>query len=660
MRSAMSTREARSRCPHAAFLSGRFHAYRAASEQVMAVLRATSPLVEPLSLDEAFVDLAAAGLDDLEIPTVTALAERLREQVAEVTGGLTASVGVGSSKFIAKVASDLDKPDGLVVVPPGTEVDLLRPMHVSVIPGVGPATTERLRRAGLHTVADLESVGEDELVRLLGSAHGHGLHELAHARDGRPVVSERETKSVSVEGTYDTDLTDRKLMAALLTRQSRHVAERLRASGLAGRTVTIKVRLHDFTTLNRSSTLGSPTDTASTISPAGRRAAPGPRHDRRRTAPRRRRLRAGRLDPGGPLRDDRGRRAARGRPRRGGAVDRGRQADDPHLGTRHGRRARGPGPRLGLGLGPRRGDGAVRDGRDRTGSRAELQDRRPRPRTLETWPPTVDFWGYSRRHARTTSLTSLRTGPRSRHVSWRTPRCASSSRSSRSTPCSSPTPGCPPARCRRCWSSGRRPTCCSRCRPAPGPTPCHDAGCSCLAAALYACCFALWSAVPTYAAFAGGFVLWGLSGSLVSGTYEAYVYDHLYARQRQDSYRKVIAAGETSALVLNLVATAAATPIVALWGLTGAGWASVAVCVAATGLALWLPDDAPRSHVDPEPRHVTRPTSPTSPTSACCGPAWPSRCIPASPARCCWPPACRRSWRSTSTSACSPTTSASR
>src|SRR5215218_7291665 len=129
VRSAMSTREARSRCPHAAFLSGRFHAYRAASEQVMAVLRATSPLVEPLSLDEAFVDLAAAGLDDLEIPTVTAIAERLREQVAEVTGGLTASVGVGSSKFIAKVASDLDKPDGLVVVPPGTELELLRPMH---------------------------------------------------------------------------------------------------------------------------------------------------------------------------------------------------------------------------------------------------------------------------------------------------------------------------------------------------------------------------------------------------------------------------------------------------------------------------------------------------------------------------------------------------
>jgi DNA polymerase-4 len=265
VRSAMSTREARSRCPHAAFLSGRFHAYRAASDHVMAVLRDTSPLVEPLSLDEAFVDLAAAGLPDLELPTVTALAERLRERVAEVTGGLTASVGVGSSKFIAKVASDLDKPDGLVVVPPGTEMDLLRPMHVSVIPGVGPATTERLRRAGIHTVADLETVSEDELVRMLGAAHGHSLHLFGHAQDDRPVVPERETKSVSVEGTHDTDLTDRRLMAALLTRQARNVADRLKASGLAGRTVTIKVRLHDFTTISRSTTLGSPTDAAGTI-----------------------------------------------------------------------------------------------------------------------------------------------------------------------------------------------------------------------------------------------------------------------------------------------------------------------------------------------------------------------------------------------------------
>jgi DNA polymerase-4 len=270
VRSAMSTREARSRCPHAAFLSGRFHAYRAASEAVMAQLRAVSPLVEPLSLDEAFVDLAAADLTDLRLPTVTAVGAQLRERVAAATGGLTASVGLASSKFLAKVASELDKPDGLTVVPPGTERELLRPMRVSVIPGVGPQTTERLRRAGVHTVADLEDLGLDELVRLVGRAHGHGLHELARARDDRPVVAERGTKSVSVEGTYDTDLTDRRLMEGLLTRQAGHVAERLHTHGLSGRTVSIKVRLHDFTTLSRSSTLVSPTDSAATIARTAR------------------------------------------------------------------------------------------------------------------------------------------------------------------------------------------------------------------------------------------------------------------------------------------------------------------------------------------------------------------------------------------------------
>jgi DNA polymerase IV len=265
VRSAMSTREARSRCPHAAFLSGRFHAYREASGIVMALLRDVSPLVEPLSLDEAFVDLERADLPDLDVETVRGVAEQLRTRVTEATGGLTASVGIGTSKFIAKVASDLDKPDGLVVVPHGTEQDLLRPMHVTVIPGVGPATTERLRRAGIHTVADLETLSLEELVRILGRAHGSGLHALARAQDDRPVVAERETKSVSVEGTYDTDLTDRRLMEGLLTRQAGNVAERLRKNGMSGRTVTIKVRLHDFTTLNRSATLPSPVDDAATV-----------------------------------------------------------------------------------------------------------------------------------------------------------------------------------------------------------------------------------------------------------------------------------------------------------------------------------------------------------------------------------------------------------
>jgi DNA polymerase IV len=193
------------------------------------------------------------------------VARGLKDGVEEVTGGLHGSVGVASSKLVAKIASDLDKPDGLVVVAPGQEVELLRPMHVTVIPGVGPATAERLRRAGIHTVAELETVSEDELVRMLGNAHGHGLYRLARADDDRPVVAERETKSVSVEGTHDTDLTDRRLMAGLLTRQADAVARRLRAGALSGRTVTLKLRLHDFTTLNRSATLPSPTDSAAVI-----------------------------------------------------------------------------------------------------------------------------------------------------------------------------------------------------------------------------------------------------------------------------------------------------------------------------------------------------------------------------------------------------------
>ena len=271
VRSAMSTREARNRCPHAAFLTGRFHAYRDASAIVMGLLRAASPRVEPLSLDEAFVDLETAGLPDLEVATVTAFAEDLRTRVHEATSGLTASVGVGTSKFIAKVASDLDKPDGLVVVAPGTERELLRPMSVTVIPGVGPATSERLRRAGITTVADLESVEVEELVRLVGKAHGHGLHALARAEDDRVVEADREAKSVSSEGTFDTDLTDRSLMEHLLTRQAGEVAARLRKQGLSGRTVTIKVRLHDFTTLNRSTTLPSPTDSAASVARLARR-----------------------------------------------------------------------------------------------------------------------------------------------------------------------------------------------------------------------------------------------------------------------------------------------------------------------------------------------------------------------------------------------------
>lgn len=268
--SAMSTAEARRRCPNAAFLGGRFHAYRMASEQVMRLLRGISPLVEPLSLDEAFVDLAASDLPDLSVSAVSAFAMSLKAQIREVTGGLTGSVGIGTSKLVAKVASDLDKPNGLVVVAPGMEQDLLRPMQVTVIPGVGPATAEALRRIGVHTVAELEAISEDELVRVIGKAHGRSLYALARARDDRPVVSAREAKSISVEDTYEVDHVDKRLLAALVDRQSTKVTERLRKARLSGRTVTVKVRLHDFSTHTRSATLPGPTDDTRTVARVAR------------------------------------------------------------------------------------------------------------------------------------------------------------------------------------------------------------------------------------------------------------------------------------------------------------------------------------------------------------------------------------------------------
>jgi DNA polymerase IV len=271
VRSAMSTAEARSRCPHAAFLSGRFDAYRATSDAVMAQLRALSPLVEPLSLDEAFVDLAAspAGLD-LSPAGLADIAARVKLSVFDATGGLTASVGIATSKLVAKIASEIDKPDGTVVVPPGTERALLRPMAVTVIPGVGPATAERLRRIGVHTVSELESVGAEELVRVLGRSHGASLYELAQARDDRPVVSDRETKSVSAEDTFETDLCDPVLLAAIVDRHARSVCSRLRKANLSGRTVTLKVRMHDFATLTRSATLAGPTDRPASVSRTAR------------------------------------------------------------------------------------------------------------------------------------------------------------------------------------------------------------------------------------------------------------------------------------------------------------------------------------------------------------------------------------------------------
>jgi DNA polymerase IV len=268
VRSAMRTAEARARCPHAAFLGGRFEVYRAASRLVMERLREESELVEPLSLDEAFVDLAAAPTFDPD--RVDESVEQVRADIAERTHGLTASVGVASSKLMAKIASEINKPDGVFVVAPGTEADVLGPMQATVIPGVGPATAERLRRVGINTVEDLRTPSEDELVRLLGVSAGASMWRLARALDDRPVVAEREAKSVSVEDTFEHDITDRALLTSEVERMSRAVADRLRRNGLSGRTVTLKVRHHDFETHTRSSTLRGPTDSPRVLTETAR------------------------------------------------------------------------------------------------------------------------------------------------------------------------------------------------------------------------------------------------------------------------------------------------------------------------------------------------------------------------------------------------------
>ncbi|GLV72573.1 hypothetical protein Shyhy02_05760 [Streptomyces hygroscopicus subsp. hygroscopicus] len=271
--SAMAMAQARRLCPNAAFLTPRFTLYRQVSDAVMALLHTLSPLVEPLSLDEAFVDLEAGGTEPTA-EAARAVGERLRNDIRAVTG-LTGSVGLAGSKMLAKIASEQAKPDGLVLIEPGTERDLLGPMPVRTLPGVGPATAEALRRAGIHTVAETREAGEAELVRLLGRAHGASLFLMANGRDERPVVAERDAKSISVEDTFDVDLTDRTRVQLEIARLADRCVRRLREAGRSGRTVVIKVRRYDFSTLTRSETLRGPTDDPGVVREAAARLIEG-------------------------------------------------------------------------------------------------------------------------------------------------------------------------------------------------------------------------------------------------------------------------------------------------------------------------------------------------------------------------------------------------
>ncbi|MEW2583328.1 DNA polymerase IV [Streptomyces virginiae] len=267
--SAMPMGQARRLCPNGAFLIPRFTLYRQVSDIVMAMLRELSPLVEPLSLDEAFVDLEAGGVA-FDSDSARATGERLRADIRAATG-LSGSVGLAGSKMLAKVASEEAKPAGLLLIEPGTERELLAPMSVRTLPGVGPATGEHLRRAGINTVGELAEAGEDELVRMVGRAHGAGLYRMALGLDDRPVVAERDAKSVSVEDTFDVDLHDRVRIRGEVQRLSDRCVQRLRGSGHSGRTIVLKVRRYDFSTLTRSETLRGPTDDPAVVREAAAR-----------------------------------------------------------------------------------------------------------------------------------------------------------------------------------------------------------------------------------------------------------------------------------------------------------------------------------------------------------------------------------------------------
>ncbi|HEX5541599.1 MAG TPA: DNA polymerase IV [Micromonospora sp.] len=258
VRSAMPTGRARALCPDAVFLPPDFAEYTAASRAVMEIFRGISPLVEPVSLDEAFLDIAGARR---LFGTPARIAQLIRARVAAEVG-LTCSVGVAPNKFVAKLGSSRAKPDGLIVVPATRVIDFLHPLPVQALWGVGERAAESLRRLGLTTVGDLAHAPLRMLRGALGEAAAAQLHELSWGRDPRPVTVERVEKSIGAEVTFDTDVADPQLIRHTLLALAEKVGARLRRAGQVGHVVAIKVRLADFRTVNRSRTLAAPTDVA--------------------------------------------------------------------------------------------------------------------------------------------------------------------------------------------------------------------------------------------------------------------------------------------------------------------------------------------------------------------------------------------------------------
>ena len=259
--SAMPVTRARRLCPQAVFIPPRHHVYAAVSKEVMEVFRSVTPEVEPLALDEAFLDVSGA-IRRLGPPA--RIGALIRATIAEQQG-ITCSVGVAPSKFIAKLASTRSKPDGLLVVPADGVLEFLHPLPVAALWGVGEQTGQVLARLGLRTVRDIAEIPVGTLQRELGPSLGAHLAALAWGRDERPVVTSAPEKSIGAEETFASDIDDPELIRRELLRLSGRTARGLRSAGALARTVVIKLRLANFTTITRSRTLPEPTDVARTI-----------------------------------------------------------------------------------------------------------------------------------------------------------------------------------------------------------------------------------------------------------------------------------------------------------------------------------------------------------------------------------------------------------
>ena len=259
--SAMPMSRARRIAPQAAIVEPDHRQYAEVSRNVMALFGSITPIVEPLSLDEAFLDVSGA-LRRLGSPT--AIAELIRARV-EDEQHITCSVGVATTKFVAKLASTRAKPDGMLVVPADRVIDFLHPLPVGALWGVGEKTEEQLTRLGLRTVGDIANTPVDTLRRAVGQAAGTHLHDLSWGRDLRSVSPHEPEKSVGNEETFEHDIDDPEVIHAHLLRLSDQVAARLRAAGYVGRTVSVKVRFADFSTITRSRTLSRSTDVGKDI-----------------------------------------------------------------------------------------------------------------------------------------------------------------------------------------------------------------------------------------------------------------------------------------------------------------------------------------------------------------------------------------------------------